>query len=357
MPARAGELERPTMADVAARAGVSKMSVSRVINRASGVSPEMSERVEQAIRQLNYVPSQRGRNLAAGRTQLLGMIVLDVVSEWVWPLIRGAGREAERLGYQVLLRTTGAGRVADLRDPQLGSDLLDGLIIVSWRVPLAFARRLAARSYPVVLIDAFDRPSGIAWVSTQDREGARQATLHLTGLGHRRIAFISGGAAPYLARERVAGYHQGLQEAGVRPADVLQGDFSRPRGFRLAQRLLRRKRPPTAIFAAHDLMAIGVMDAARGVGGGGAGPPPGGGEMGVAVPAQLSVVGFDDISSAGHVRPGLTTVARPYEQMGELAVQQMVETVRAPAGARPARQLDLPTHLVVRESTDAAAGG
>ncbi|HLF80268.1 MAG TPA: LacI family DNA-binding transcriptional regulator [Anaerolineales bacterium] len=343
MPARAGELERPTMADVAARAGVSKMSVSRVINRASGVSPEMSERVEQAIRQLNYVPSQRGRNLAVGRTQLLGMIVLDVVSEWVWPLIRGAGREAERLGYQVLLRTTGAGRVADLRDPQLASDLLDGLIIVSWRVPLAFARQLAARSYPVVLIDAFDRPNGIAWVSTQDREGARQATLHLTGLGHRRIAFISGGAAPYLARERVAGYQQGLQEAGVRPDDVLQGDFSRPSGFRLAQRLLRRKRPPTAIFAANDLMAIGVLDAAR--------------QMGVAVPAQLSVVGFDDISSAGHVRPALTTVARPYEQMGALAVRQMVETVRAPAASSPARQLDLPTYLVVRESTGAAAGG
>jgi LacI family transcriptional regulator len=214
---------------------------------------------------------------------------------------------------------------------------------VSWRVPLAFARQLAARSYPVVLIDAFDRPSGIAWVSTQDREGARQATLHLTGLGHRRIAFIGGGAAPYLARERVAGYQQGLREAGVRPADVLQGDFSRQSGFRLAQRLLRRKQPPTAIFAANDLMAIGVLDAAR--------------EMGVAVPAQLSVVGFDDISSAGHVRPALTTVARPYERMGALAVQQMVETVRTPAGARSARQLDLPTHLVVRESTGLADGG
>jgi LacI family transcriptional regulator len=187
-----------------------------------------------------------------------------VVSEWVWPLIRGAGREAERLGYQVLLRTTGAGRVADLRDPQLGSDLLDGLIIVSWRVPLTFARQLAARSYPVVLIDAFDRPSGIGWVSTQDREGARQATLHLTGLGHRRIAFISGGAAPYLARERVAGYQQGLQEAGVRPADVLQGDFSRQSGFRLAQRLLRRKRRRRHLRG-NDLMAIGVLGAPGGV--------------------------------------------------------------------------------------------
>jgi LacI family transcriptional regulator len=330
------------MADVAARAGVSKMSVSRVVNGYPGVSPELSRKVGRAIRQLSYVPSQRGRSLAVGHTQLLGMIVLDVVSEWVWPLIRGAGREAERLGYQVLLRTTGAGRVADLPDPQLDSDLLDGLIIVSWRVPLAFSRRLARRGYPVVLVDAFDRPRGIAWVSSQDREGARLATRHLTDLGHRRIAFISGGAQPYLARQRLAGFRRGLQEAGIRSAVVLQGDFSRLSGLRLARRLLRGRRPPTAIFAANDLMAIGALDAAR--------------ELEVAVPAELSLVGFDDISSAGHVRPALTTVARPYEEMGALAVQQMVEAVRRPAGARPARQLDLPTRLVVRESTAAAVG-
>jgi LacI family transcriptional regulator len=341
MPGRAGDPARPTMADVAARAGVSKMTVSRVVNGYPGVSSEVSRRVGRAIRQLSYVPSQRARSLAVGRTQLLGMIVLDVVSEWVWPLIRGAGREAERLGYQVLLRTTGAGRVADLPDPQLDSDLLDGLIIVSWRVPLAFSRQLARRGYPVVLIDAFERPSEIAWVSSQDREGARQATRHLTGLGHRRIAFISGGAEPYLAQERLAGFQQGLQEAGLRLTDVVHGDFSRPSGYRLARRLLRRKRPPTAIFAANDLMAIGALDAA--------------GELGVAVPAQLSVVGFDDISSAGHIRPALTTVARPYEEMGARAVQQMVEAVHAPPRARPVRQLDLPTHLVVRESTAAPA--
>ncbi len=343
MPTRAVEDDRPTMADVAARAGVSKMSVSRVVNGASGVSPEMARRVQQAIRQLNYIPSQRARSLAVGRTQLLGMIVLDVVSEWVWPLIRGAGQQAEDLGYQILLRTTGAGQVADLPDPQMHSDLLDGLIIVSWRVPLTFARRLARRGYPVVLIDAFERPEGIAWVSSQDREGARLATLHLRQLGHRRIAFISGGAAPYLARERLAGFRLGLKQSGGGAPDVVQGDFTRDSGYGAARRLLRRTRPPTAIFAANDLMAIGTLEAAR--------------QLGVPVPERLSVVGFDDISSAGHLQPALTTVARPYEAMGALAVQQMVESMRAPAGARPARQFDLPTRLVVRESTAAPYGG
>lgn len=343
MPGRAAEGDRPTMADVAARAGVSKMSVSRVINRASGVSPEMTARVQRAIRQLSYIPSQRARSLAVGRTQLLGMIVLDVVSEWVWPLIRGAGQRAEDLGYQILLRTTGAGKVADLPDPQLDSDLLDGLIIVSWRVPVIFARRLARRGYPVVLIDAFERPSGIAWVSSQDREGARQATLHLRRLGHRRIAFISGGAAPYLARERLAGFRQGLTQSGAGTPDVVQGDFTRDSGYRAARRLLRRKHPPTAIFAANDLMAIGALEAAR--------------QLQVSVPGQLSLVGFDDISSAGHLQPALTTVARPYEAMGALAVQQMVDTMRAPAGERFAQQIDLPTRLVVRESTAAVNGG
>ncbi len=331
---------RPTMADVAARAGVSKMTVSRVVNGRAGVSASMHARVQAAIEALGYVPSHRGRSLAVGRTRLLGMLVLDVVSEWVWPLIRGAGREAEVRGYQLLLRTTGMGEVAsfDVRQPSLASDLFDGLIIVSWRVPLAFARQLARRRFPVVLVDAFQRPRRIDWVSSEDRRGAYQATRHLLELGHRRITFISGGREPYLARERLAGFQAAMEEARLM-GRIVHGDFTRQSGYQHAIDLLQRNHCPTAIFAANDLMAIGVLDAAK--------------ELGVEVPGRLSVFGFDDIQSASRTSPALTTMARPYDEMGAAAVVRVVEAVEAPDDARRVSQIDLPTRLVIRASTGA----
>lgn len=334
---------RPTMADVAERAGVSKMTVSRVVNGRPGVSAASARRVNEAIRTLNYVLSYRGRSLAVGSTHLIGMIVLDVVSEWVWPLITGAGREAEQQGYQLLLRTTGGGEVGslDVQPPSPGGDLLDGMIIVSWRIPLTFARQLARRHFPVVLVDAYQRPRRISWVSCEDRRGAREAALHLAALGHRRIAFIGGGEDPYLARERLLGFRDGLAEAGLRGREtrVVQGDFTRQSGYRQALRLLGKGSRPTAIFAANDLMAIGVLDAAK--------------EVGVGVPADLSVVGFDGIASGEHVTPTLSTVRRPYDEMGATAVRLLVEAIGIPEQDRAVRQVDLPTSLIARESTAA----
>jgi LacI family transcriptional regulator len=300
-----------------------------------------------AITSLGYVPSQRGRSLAVGRSNLLGMIVLNVTSEWVWSLIVGAGQAAEALGYQVLLRTTGPGAVAsfDTAQPVFGSDLVDGLIIVSWRVPVSFARGLARRRFPVVLIDGYARPERVGWVSTEDRAGARAAAAYLAGLGHRAIGFIGGGETAYLARQRQEGFLEAVEAAGFAAIDVTiaQGDFSRESGRRQAQVLLARRPRPTAILAANDPMAVGVLDAAL--------------ELGISVPRDLSIVGFDDTPMATHVTPALTTVARPYHGMGEAAVRLLVEALAADPARRRARQVDLSTHLVVRESTAPPRGG
>jgi len=332
---------RPTMADVAARAGVSKMTVSRVLNQHAGVADETAQRVVAAVDELNYVRSHRGRSLAVGRSHVLGMIVLDISSEWIWPLVHGAGRQAEELGYQVLLRTTGAGEVAsfDLGQPPLDSDLLDGLIIVSWLVPLSFARQLAARKYPVVLIDAFERPSDVSWVGTRDEEGARLAVEHLVSQGHTRIGFISGGRRPYIAQQRQLGYEQGMAKAKLSGGDipVVHGAFTQVSGYQAALELLRQPRPPTAILAANDLMALGVLRAAN--------------DLGRHVPLDLSVVGFDDIASASHTQPPLTTVARPYGDMGASAVRLLIDLISKPVEERQPQQVDLPTEWIGRQST------
>ncbi len=329
------------MADVARQLGVSKMTVSRVINGQPGVSEETRARVRSAIESLGFIRSQRGRSLAVGRSNLVGMIVLNLTSDWVWQLVIGAGQAVETMGFQLLLRTTGPGEVAsfDPHGPVFGSDLIDGAIIVSWRVPVAFAKELTRRSVPVVLIDAYERPEDFDWVSAQDRAGALAAVTHLTDLGHRRIAFIGGGTAAYLAKQRLAGFQEGVSAAGCARSEVtiMHGDFSRGSGFRLARRLLRQRRRPTAVLAASDETAVGILDAAL--------------ELGISVPNELSIIGFDDLPIATHVNPALTTIARPYREMGATAVRIMAEVLESGPGDRKVNQVDLPVDLVVRAST------
>ena len=227
------------MADVARRLGVSKMSVSRVINGQPGVSEETRARIHDEIQKLEFVPSQRGRSLAVGRSNVIGMIVLNVTSDWVWQLVLGAGQAAEEIGHQLLLRSTGAGEVAsfDTQRPVFGSDLIDGVIIVSWRVPVEFASELTRQNVPAVLIDAYERPKRLAWVSAEDRKGAQAATAYLVGLGHRRIAFIGGDGAAYLTRQRLQGFHDGLDATGLsrERCVVAHGDYTRQSGLAMAR--------------------------------------------------------------------------------------------------------------------------
>jgi LacI family transcriptional regulator len=340
------EAQRVTIGRVAERARVSKMTVSRVINNRPGVAPRLRARVQRVIDALGYVPSARARSLARGRSNVIGLILPDIVSEWTTPLLLGVGEAAEALGFEMLVRTTGRGQTYTTDAPHLltGSDLAEGVIVNSWRVPAALAQRVARRGGAIVIIDGYARPEGVAWVSADDRTGARTAAQYLASLGHRRIGFVGGGREPYLAQERLAGFREGLAAAGLRAQAglVRQGNFTREAGYACALRLLRLPEPPTAIFAANDPMAVGVLQAAH--------------ELGWRLPEALSVMGFDDTLAAG-TYPALTTVARDYKEMGRAAMRLLAAQLGVQfdheLAAPPTRalQLEVPTRLVVRQST------
>lgn len=329
-----------TIADVARRARVSEMTVSRVVNGRQVVSKQTRARVLKAVEQLGYVPSASARGLAMGHTNVIGILVPDIISEWTLPLVLGAARAGKEFGYRLLLYTTGYGTAQQMHEgvPIAEGDMIDGLIIASWRVPASLARRLEARKKPVVIVDGYTRPRNVMWVCSQDRLGICMATKHLLSLGHQHIAFIGGGRRPYLAQQRRAGFLDALKEVyrGVTESWMRNGDFTRESGYREARVLFHQQPIPTAILCANDPMALGVLQAAH--------------ELGIAVPQDVSVVGCDD-TLAAQASPPLTTVNRPYQAMGATALQMLADPL-AFKSHKPA-QVDLPTALIVRASTAA----
>lgn len=333
-------MARPTITTLAESLGVSKMTISRVINNQPGVSEELRQRIQEKIDELGYVPSAQARSLATGKSNLIGVIVPAIVSEWITPLLLGVSEEAGRHGYQMLVISTGVSLNSAHSSPAwaAGSDLADGLIVASWRVPLAAVQKMVKHGTPVVVVDGFTRSNKISWVSAGDREGVVDAVRHLAGLGHRRIAFIGGGEEAYLAKQRLAGFQDGMRQAQI-PLDeslLVHSDFTVETGYQRAMQLLGQPRPPTAILAASDPVALGVSQAAH--------------ELGIHIPEDLSVVGFDDTLAAA-CAPPLTTVQRDYTAMGRAAMNLLNEQLSGRLKEGTVTQMDLPTRLVIRKST------
>lgn len=336
-------MSRVTISTIAKKLGVSKMTVSRVINNRPGVSAELRTRVLQFIEEDHYSPSMTARNLALGRTNLISVLVPDMVSEWIAPLLLGIGAEAEDLGYQVLVRSTGRGIAVGPDNPNMfvESELADGLIIASWWIPISYTENLARRSKPLVLIDGYVQPEeDITWVSSDYRQGSIDLVRHLVELGHQRIAFLSGGSKSYTSQMQTTGFMEGMQRSGLAPNPewVLDGDYTRESGYRLATQILAKKEWPSAIYAANDPMAVGVLQVAH--------------ELGINVPADLSVVGFDDTLGI-NTAPPLTTVSRDYKEIGRTAARLLITQLKGAENPGPAVRINLETRLVVRHSTGA----
>src|SRR5215469_8185592 len=325
---------RVTIGDVAAQAGVSIATVSKVINRRYGVAADTLARVQAVIDELGYESSIAAQSLRSHHTNVIGIVVADI-EPFSAELLKGVARAIRGSGYELVVYSGGGlsrSAVGWERRylSRVSGTLTDGTILVTPTVVDV------AHSAPLVAVDPHTGPTVLPSVSSDNLEGAITATEYLIGLGHRRIGCLGGRQDLESARLREQGFRQAMAGAGL----VVDPDVVRVGGYELesaeepARQMLQLGRPPTAVFAANDVTAIEVMRVA--------------GSLGMAVPRDLSVIGFDNIPESALTEPGLTTIEQPIQDMGFEAVRMLIGLIdEAPVGPR---HLTLPTSLVVRQS-------
>ena len=326
-----------TIIDVAREASVSYATVSRVINNNEHVKPCTRERVLKAMAGLGYEVNRQARSLAGGCSNIIGLLVPDLGTGYIGEIIHGIDDELSAVQYDLMLYTTHERKAKEASYAvSLARGTVDGLLLVLPRNPGAYREILNRQNVPYILIDHQGTGEADAAVGATNQQGAYEATRYLLQLGHRRIGFITGTMGMGCSQERLAGYQQALADWGgeVDPQLVREGDFHQPRGYTAAKELLALPQPPTAIFASNDVSAFGVMEAVR--------------DCGLRIPDDISVIGFDDIPQASSVRPPLTTVRQPLEQMGRTATQMLLESIKNPRHV--AKRVELSTGLMIRES-------
>lgn len=331
--------QRATIRDIAQAAGVSVATVSRVLNDRPDVAPETRDAVMRHVRAHNFTMNRSARALSGGRTGQVGLTMPMVRGDYFADILAGAIEAAYEQDMRLVLYTTLHEHEREVSVLEhLTDGATDGAIILLPEESSVELLALRASGYPFVVADPrVALGDGIPAVSAAHRAGAKAATDHLVALGHRRIAHVTGRPGWTATVERIEGYHAALATAGVLPSAelVLEGDFEIASGYEAGGRLLDLPDRPTAIFAANDNMAIGAIRAAR--------------ERGIAVPEELSVVGFDDAVLAPIVTPSLTTVRQPLAELGRTAVSllmRMLDRQRVEA-----LRVELATRLVVRDST------
>ncbi len=327
--------QRPTIHDVARRAGVSKSLVSMVTRGEDGVSDEKREAILNAIEELNYRPNVMARSLVERRTRILGVMVSNLRNPFFGGVVSGIQARASELGYRVLFNT--GDREADLEEQAIESLLelaVDGLILASPRVDDDFIAR-AGQTVPVVVLNRDTSDESSDSVTNDNVTGARLAVEHCVSFGHERIAFISGGDS-VAARVRCDGYVRAMREFGLADNIVIaEGAHTEEGGYRGAQELLKTMPLPTAIFASNDLCAIGAMNALE--------------EAGLTIPTDVSLLGYDNTTLAALRHIELTSIDQPGNVMGRSAVDHLAERIDGERNA-PLHDVVAPT-LVVRSTT------
>ncbi len=334
--ASAGRQGRPTLAAIAAEAGVSLPTVSKVVNGRPDVAPATRAKVERLLDEWHYSRSGPRRQRRSG---LVDLVFNGLDSPWAVEIIRGVEEwgTAYQTGVAVSAVRHGNARPASWTSA-LASHDTDGVILVTSELTQPQLEQLRSGGIPLVVVDPVNLPDPeLPSVGATNWAGGLAATEHLISLGHRRIGAIAGPADYLCSRARIDGYRSALDKAGIRfdPALVRHGDFRHEGGFARGSELLGMPDPPTAIFAGSDQQAFGVYEAAR--------------QRGLRVPQDLSLVGFDDLPVARWVSPPLTTVRQPLTEMGRAAAQILSDLIE---GVPPrSRRVELSTELIVREST------
>ncbi|MGH2356647.1 MAG: LacI family DNA-binding transcriptional regulator [Candidatus Limnocylindria bacterium] len=333
-----------TLADVAARSGVSTATVSRVLSGAPAARPETRDRVLSAVRELDYRPSAVARALKRQTTRTIGLLVTDIENPFYPHVVRAVEDAAHARGYAVLLCNAADDPGRELAYLEILLERrVDGIVVASSRATRRHAALLARAPIPVVLVNSDARGSHLPAIDTANRRGSRLATRHVLDLGHRVIGHITASPANAAAGVRLAGVRDALRAAALdaRNLRVVVGDGHVDGGERAALELLRQ-RGLTAIVCYNDLTAIGTLRAAR--------------SLGRDVPGDVSVVGFDDIDLAAWTDPPLTTVRQQVAEMGRWAVERVARELGGGNGSGRPRVVHLAPELVIRGSTAPAPG-
>lgn len=324
------------MADIAERAKVSKMTVSRVLNNKPGVADHTRQRILEVADELGY---SWQNPFPASDGYVIALLIPNHPTVYLGEVLSGISTAAEQLNCSLMLYTQNMFSQAVQVDSALSplrAGLIDGVVVI---VPSDYQEvitNLNRYNLPFVLMDHHSEANGEASVTATNRRGMLEATRYLLALGHRRIGFITGRMDIACSHERLQGYRDGLEEVGLpfEPELVLEGDFLQPSGFQNARLLLERENAPTALLVSNDMMAYGALEAAR--------------LLGLTIGQDVSIIGFDDVFLSSQTYPPLTTVRQPLAQMGETALDMLVDLIQGRRVLNLCRQL--PTELIVRES-------
>ncbi|MGV9271137.1 LacI family DNA-binding transcriptional regulator [Kitasatospora sp. NPDC003701] len=330
------------MRDVARVAGVSKQTVSRVLNGSPAVRPETRTRVLAAVAELGYLPNQAARALTTGQTRTIGVIAYDVADFGPANVVQGIALAGQEAGYMVSvapMRSLGHVPVREAANRLLERSV-DGLITIAPHRDIAEALLDLPRKVPVVAVDGSLDPL-VPVIAADQREGSRRATEQLLHLGHRTVHHLAGPSGWIAAEQRREGWLAALAAAGAPVPDPLVGDWTAAAGYELG-RVLAADPEVTAVHAANDQMAIGLLRALH--------------EAGRRVPDQVSVIGFDDVPEAAYTIPPLSTVRVNFADIGRRCISVLVEQLRSGLAVRPQRPWLLPSELVVRASTGRPPG-
>lgn len=329
-----------TIREVAHAAGVSTATVSRVFSNSPLVSPETAQRVLDAATQLDYWPNSAAQSLSTRTTHTIGVMLPDLFGEFYSDLMRGLDREASLHQYQILLSSSHSSSHDVLAACRAMLGRIDGLIMLAPDDESIDTVERVRRRVPVVLLNPRQAVQGCHSVGIANYDGARRVVDYLLELGHREIAYIGGPEGNVDAEERLRGFRESMQRAGLDPARalVLPGDFREMAGVQASARILARVPRPTAVFAANDSMAIGLLTALH--------------RAGCRVPEDIAVVGFDNVAMAGYLNPALTTIHVDACGLGREAVRMMLNVIETGDQTTPIQKV-IPATLKIRESCGA----
>jgi LacI family transcriptional regulator len=302
--------------DVAKKAGVSVVTVSRVINNATTVRATSKDKVMKAINELNYQPSAAARSLARGKTNVIGMLVPDMTDPFLMEVVQTVDIELEKKGYFLALSVIGFNDMdsSERSNFIFQQDRVDGILILTPLYEEDYVQALKNKQIPFVIMDNQIYPYTVPSIVVDNFKGGYDVTKHLIETNHEKIAHIGGPTYIQSANERCDGFVKALQEVGMTPHKMVRADFSIESGYEFMMEWLDEGQMPDAVFAADDHIAFGVIDALR--------------ERGFSVPRDVSVIGFDDHPFSDKLHPRLTTVKQPAVEIGLKGVETLMQIMR-----------------------------